>query len=104
MITDKLLEERGYNKYKDYLYHADCLYQKKIIDDKGIKYYIDIYKYEPEVEAIETEYNVVLISDTESYNLEVTLYGIKDMTLDEIEKEVENIWNSLKCKYYEEKE
>lgn len=102
MITDKLLEERGYNKYKDYLYHSDGLYQKRITDEKGIKYFIDIYKYEPEVEAIETEYNVVLISDTENYNLEVTLYGIKDMTLDEIEEEVEKIWNSLGCKYYEE--
>lgn len=102
MITDKLLEERGYNKYNDYLYHADCLYQKKIIDEKGIKYYINIYKYEPEVEAIETEYIVGLILDTENYGLEVRLYGIKDMTLDEIEEEVEKIWNSLGCKYYEE--
>lgn len=41
MVTDEILIEHGYRKYNDTWYNADCLFQKRVKDDKGTKYFIN---------------------------------------------------------------
>ena len=36
--------------------------------------------------------------------MNILLFGIHDMTLEDIEREVYAIWYGLDCKYYEEEE
>lgn len=98
MINEKVLLENGFKKYQELVESADCMYQKGIMDKKGIKYYISFYKYDQ-------EYEVIIDSEMDIYSLEITLYRFDSRTtsLEKIEKDVENIWKNLKCKYYEEK-
>lgn len=97
MINEKTLLENGYKKLQDLVESSDCMYQKRIIDKKGTKYYINFYKYDQ-------EYEVRIDSEMDIYSLETILYGFDSRTtsLEKIEKDVENIWKNLKCKYYEE--
>lgn len=103
MITDEILLENGYKKCKDNLYNADCLFQKRIKNEKGqTKYFIDIYKYAFKVNDYKPDYEVRLITEKEKYALNILLYATKnEMTLEEIEKEVYAIWYGLDCKYYD---
>ena len=47
MITDQVLIENGYKRHKPDIFHegASDLYQKRIDDSNGKKYFINIYKY-----------------------------------------------------------
>lgn len=101
MITDELLLENGYKKYRDNYYSAKCLFQKRIENEKGqTKYFIDIYKYVLKHNDNVPLYEVRLVTEKEKYWLNILLYAIDNMTLDEIEQEVQNIWFNLDCKYY----
>lgn len=102
MINEDLLLENGYTKYNDNIYSSEALYQKKIEDEKGIKYFIDIYKYVFAIYNNEPIYEVRLNINKELYSMNVLLYTIsKDMSLEKIENEVETIWTILGGKYYE---
>lgn len=99
MINEEILLKNGYIKYRDNLYNAEALYQKKIMNERRqIKYFIDIYKYSE-------NYEVRLNTEKDKYNLDILLFNIdKDMALDEIEREIYAIWYDLNCKYYGEEE
>lgn len=100
MITDKLLEDRGYKVYDAFSLCADCLFQKRVKDDIGTKYFINIYKYNIRDVA---RYEVRVQCEKLEYTIEFTLFSFhKDITIEEIEKEIENIWNKLELTYYEE--
>lgn len=103
MITDEILIENGYKKFKDNYYNAECLFQKRIKDEKGkTKYFIDIYKYAFKHNNYIPQYEVRLVTDKEKYGLNILMYCIKDITLEDIEREVYAIWYGLDCKYYGE--
>lgn len=103
MITDEILLENGYKKYRDNLYNADCLFQKRIRNEKGqTKYFIDIYKYTFKINDYKPDYEVRLETEKEKYALNILLYATKnEMTLEEIEREVYAFWYGLDCKYYD---
>ena len=103
MITDDILLENGYKRFNDNLYNAQSLFQKKIKDKKGIKYFIDIYKYTFKVKNYIPEYEIRLVSETDNYAINILLYATGNkMKIDEIEQEVERIWSALDLNYYEE--
>ena len=103
MITDDILLENGYRKFNDNLYNAQALFQKKITDGKGIKYFIDIYKYTFKVNDYIPDYEIRLVSETDNYAIDILIYATGNkMKIDEIEKEVERIWSALDLNYYEE--
>lgn len=103
MITDDILLENGYIRYNDNLYNAQALFQKKITDGKGIKYFINIYKYTFKVKDYVPEYEIRLVSETDNYAIDILLYATGNkMKIDEIEQEVERIWSALDLNYYEE--
>lgn len=100
MITDKLLLEKGYKEYKSFWSYSDLSFQKKIRNEKGqTKYYINIHKYEHNDSP--NKYEVDLQFEKDKYIMDIRLININEMTLEEIEIEVENIWCNLDCKYYD---
>lgn len=108
MINRKELIKHGYKTYdSDVLYSAVCLYQKRIKDDKGTKYFIDIYEYMlkskdnyDKCESYEARLVTSLKNDT--YSLNILLYCIdNNTTIEQLEKDIEDIWTKLGCDYYE---
>lgn len=109
MINREELIKHGYKIYydSDVLYNAVCLYQKRIKDDKGTKYFIDIYeymlksnKYHDDYRSYEARLVTSLKDDT--YSLNILLYCIDDnTTIEQLEKDIEDIWTKLGCDYYE---
>lgn len=102
MINRKELIKHGYKTYdSDVLYNAMCLYQKRIKDDKGTKYFIDIYEYMlKSKDSYEARLVTSLKDDT--YSINILLYCIDDnTTIEQLEKDIEDIWTKLGCDYYE---
>ena len=100
MITDKLLEESGYKVYEAFSRCAECLFQKRVKDDIGTKYFINIYKY---LIYDIARYEVSVQCEMLEYTIEFKLFSFhKDITIEEVEKQIENIWNKLELNYYEE--
>lgn len=106
-MIEKILENGGYKRHKDYLRHAYCLYQKKITDSKGIKYFINYYLYRDEKENITFEVDLqfeledcVMNIDLFNFEIEKFIYPV----VEAIESKVEDIWKKLSAKYYEEYE
>ena len=99
-MTEKVLINAGYKEAPVPVVeqHANRLFQKKIKDDKGIKYFIDVYEYE-----ISDEYNYEfkLVTQKDKFWVRTTIYSIENMTLEEIEKEIEDIWKKCKFNYYQ---
>ena len=108
MINREELIKHGYKTYdSDVLYSSMCLYQKRIKDDKGTKYFIDIYEYMlkskdnyDKCKSYEARLVTSLKDDT--YSLNILLYCIDDnITIEQLEKDIEDIWTKLGCDYYE---
>ena len=104
MITDEILLENGYRQYSDTWYNADRLYQKRIKDKKGTKYFINFLSYDLPIFNNETRYDVRLSSGTKDYDMEIVLFNISSMSLKDIENKIEEIWTKLNLEYYEEEE
>ena len=98
-MIEKILENSGYKRYDDVFRSAYCLYQKRITDEKGIKYFINFYKYGQ-------EYEVRMDIEKDIYSLELTLYAFNSQTtsLEKVEKDIESMWKDLDCDYYEKEE
>lgn len=104
-MIETILENSGYKRHKDYLKHAYCLYQKRIEDEKGIKYFINYYLYHDEKENITFEVDLqfeledcVMNIDLFNFEIEKFIYPVAEA----IESKVEDIWQKLGAKYYEE--
>ena len=106
-MIEKILENSGYKRYEDIWRHAYCLYQKKITDSKGIRYFINYYLYRDEKQNITFE--VDLQFELDDCVMNITLFNFKIEELiypvaEAIEAKVEDIWQKLGAKYYEEYE
>ncbi len=99
-MTEKVLINAGYKEAPVPVVeqYANSFFQKKVKDDKGIKYFIDVYEYE-----ISDEYNYEfkLVTQKDKFWVRTTIYSIENMTLEEIEKEIEDIWKKCKFNYYQ---
>ena len=106
-MIEKILENSGYKRYEDYLRHAYCLYQKKITDEKGIKYFINYYLYRDEKQNITFEVDLQFELDDCVMNITLFNFKIEELiypAVEAIEAKVEDIWQKLGVKYYEEYE
>ena len=99
-MTDKVLLDSGYREYPLPIggEYANRFFQKKIKDEKGIKYYIDVFEYE-----LQNEYNYefILYTSTDKFYVKSLLYGFESLTIEEIESEIEKIWAKCNFNYYE---
>jgi len=120
-LSEKKFIEAGYKRYnQDCLKNCDYLLQKKVTDEEGVKYFINIYVYiwkdEPWYrEGIESGFT----GSGETFDKEITfqpevqfgsaMYDAMNVTLlvdditdvQEIEYTFENLWVSLGKPYYE---
>ena len=100
MMTEKVLISAGYKEAPVLVVeqYANRFFQKKVKDDKGIKYFIDVYEYE-----ISDEYNYEfkLVTQKDKFWVRTIIYSIENMTIEEIEKEIEDIWKKCKFNYYQ---
>lgn len=103
MITDKILLENGYKEYQQpsiYNRGMDIFFQKRFRNEKGqTKYFINFYKCNAY-----KGYEVNLQFEKDKYVMNIQMFAIDDMTLEEIEQEVYKIWYELDCKYYDAEE
>lgn len=92
-MTEKVLINAGYKEAPVPVVeqYANRFFQKKIKDDKGIKYFIDVYEYE-----ISNEYNYEfkLVTQKDKFWVRTTIYSIENMTIEEIEKEMKTFGRS----------
>ena len=100
-MTEEVLEKSGYKKYEiDLLHkHASCLYQKRVIDEKGTKYFINAYGYGIYETSLSFDYEVHL--QRKGYCVDMTIFNTNTMTIEEIESEIDNLWYGGGFEYYE---
>lgn len=106
-MIEKILENGGYKRYDDVFRSAYCLYQKRIEDEKGIKYFINYYLYRDEKQKITFEVDLQFELDDCVMNITLFNFKIEELiypVVEAIESKVEDIWKKLSAKYYEEYE
>ena len=108
IICDENLLKSGYKEFPKTKWMSEFVYkfyQKKITDEKGWKYCIDVYSYYDEESGL-TDYEFRLISEgyanEKMLHCNLALYGYHDyMTITDIETKIEVLWNALGGIYYE---
>lgn len=109
-LTDEMLIEKGYKEWPPSRWqHKDIekFFQKRIRDDKGTRYFIDVEKWKEVVHPYTGE------TFPSSYVYKAQLYkrGTHDAfdmefhsswDLDDVEAFLENLFESSGCDYYEE--
>ena len=86
----------GYREFKDPLNNSDYGMQKRFRDEKGTKYFINVYAYSHNgVESFQPE---IQYSEGKNPTMNVTLFS-EDLNV--IEGMFEALWNFLDKPYYE---
>ena len=111
MLTIQDWLDAGYKRYNgSSLNSADFLLQKRVTDEVGKKYFIDIWVYEhskhdyynvnPNLPAVSFQPEVQFRRDPDM-TMNVTFIMNKDSTIAEVEQQVECLWLFLEKPYYE---
>ena len=108
MNIQQELNKKGYKKYVSesnrVFKMTDTLFQKKVVDDKGIRYFIDCWWYEqqcingtviPESWQFETQFH----GDKIDQVIDVMLF---EKDIDKAEQMFNDMWVKLGLGYYEE--
>lgn len=109
-LSEQKFLDAGYKRWNSPpVSHADYLLQKKITDDSGVRYFIDVYAYinkgKPYFrEGIDKDVQFqpeVQFSEASHKTMNVTLL-VDDMTdIQEIEDTFNTLWESIGKPYYE---
>lgn len=104
-MTDvKELEANGYKYFNslqwEILRSTPHLYQKKVVDGVGIRYFIDVFYYpgHPETHENGFQFETVLYDKDKEPLAQITLYT-SDM--EKAEQAFSEMWTKLNCGYYE---
>ncbi len=96
-----MLLDVGYRRYNQ-PEGEPTLYQKKIRDKKGVKYFIDCYHYIfPERSLIKEGWEFKMQTQTNLGTVDTTLFNTGDKTIDRIEVYMECTWFNHGENYYE---
>ena len=106
--TTQYLEEKGYKYYESMKQYSDALYQKKFSDENGVKYFISVDHYDfhnitmPEEARrnYEFEYSTQLVDKVTHCPVQITLFA--GWQIDDVEKHLEDLFETGLYKYYEE--
>ena len=108
-MTDKEILDKGYHGYKCTPFDKDyveCRFQKRFDDEIGKKYFIEIIKYGQwrhpstyELMGDTYEYEVYL--EPKNYKGAIRILFYAGATLDEVEKQVEELFATGNYEYYE---
>lgn len=106
-IQDQLIS-KGYKKYVSksnaVFKSTDTLFQKKVVDDKGIRYFIDCWWYKEQTINGHTipegwQFEVQFSGDDVSKTMNVMLF---EKDVDNAEQMIDHMWTVLNLGYYEE--
>lgn len=100
----KQLKNAEYCLYDDTLYNSERLYQKRVSDEQGIKYFINFYQYNKEKtnKVTNITWKVKLQFQLSISTMSITLFTFKDNSdLSEIEQFIDDLWERLEAHYYE---
>ena len=108
IICDETLLMSGYKEFKKPEWvneFVDKFYQKKITDEKGIRYFIDVYTYYDEESGL-TDYefrlNAEALANDKPCFCNVNLFGFDyEVTITDAETKIEVLWNAIGGIYYE---
>ena len=97
-MNKEILIKRRYRRYNQ-PETEPTLYQKKVCDKKGIKYFINCYHY--------TCFNMnswgfKIQLESKFGTINVTLFNDKEITINQLEIFMEELWITYGSKYYEE--
>ena len=103
-IDEQNLLANGYKKFGDAFKRAKCGYQKRV---GYTRYFINIYEYDfsgfaafpKDRPTISYEVDVQFQDQDERY-LNIS-FSVADMSLEDVEAKVENIFTTLNCRDYE---
>lgn len=103
-INGELLLANGYKRFTDSFKRAKCGYQKRV---GHTRYFINIYEYDfsgyasfpSDRNPISYEVDVQFQDQDENY-LNIS-FSVRDMSLEQIEAKVENVFTTLHCMDYE---
>ncbi len=107
MEWDQIFDQFLSNGYREYptslgFEHAHCLLQKRLTDEKGIKYFVSVYAYAPSADSVLTG---SFYSDFRtSRGDEHFSFGCTVVSPDHAEKLAAEFWTKFECDYYEVKE
>ncbi len=100
-MKEKLLRQ-GYRRFKQ-PEDEPTLYQKKVSDKKGTKYFINCYHYLfPERPPMKDGWEFKLQIDSDIGTVNITLFNLKKCTIKRMEGFMEKMWIQQGYKYYEE--
>lgn len=98
-MTEELLISAGYQKTKPRKYFEDeKMFQKRIVDEKGTKYFIIATGYEGLINKNEWNYEIDTQFRKGEMVVNIKLFG--ELPSD-FENEIENLWKNGKFDYYE---
>ena len=110
MMTDKKIIEMGYNKYEPTPIHTDnveACFQKRVRDDRGTKYFIDIEKSKPWIhphtgEEFPPSYEFTTQLCYKDNDCPLNLRMFAGCTVEQFEDFMEKVFNTGMFDYYEE--
>ena len=109
-MTDEKIIEMGYNKYEPTPIHTDnveACFQKRVRDDKGTKYFIDIEKSKPWThphtgEEFPPSYEFTTQLYYKDNDCPLNLRMFAGCTVEQFEEFMEKLFNTGMFDYYEE--
>jgi len=105
-LTEQLISA-GYKKHKDYFKYI-MFYQKRVDDDQGKKYFVNVYEYDfsnyPNYKDNPKVIYEVHLDFVDKQNEPIRIQFAASDNLNEIEERCEHLFNVLECQHYEYEE
>ena len=109
-MTDRELIKKGYYEYKPTPFHDNSVekaFQRRVKDEKGTKYFIDIEKYKPIIhpstgEELGGGYEFTSQLRYKKNDCPLNLRMFAECTVEQFEEFMENLFNTGMFMYYEE--
>jgi len=100
MIKHEDLLESGYQTFNAAVLRPNSYisYQKRVQDNEGTKYFINIHRYEYE-DGDRFEIDCQFTRDDDCFN--IFMFNRDDHTIEYVEKTIEDFWVLNKFNYYE---
>ena len=108
-INYDLLKEAGYKRYEQKIREASALWQKKIVDENGVKYSITFFEYDWS-KLVDSNMNIISFEPSVQFDVEGDACTIVDYlmndnhTIEHIEKFYDNMFNTMNFNYAEPKD
>ena len=102
MITAETLINSGYRKYPaTWRPYASAVYQKRVDDEHGKKYFVNVYEYAGTMSSPKYSYEGDA-QFVDGYGNTFNVQLLHPESVEQVDEFFERIFVSLKCEHYEE--